>query len=287
MESKYINVYNSKMHYLEKGEGQVFLFIHGNPSSSYIWRNIIEKVSKYRRCIAVDLIGMGKSDKVNSDYRFKDHYKYLDKFIKKMDLKNIILVLHDWGSGLGFNYYKENQENVKGIVFMEAIIKTHKNYEAMGNDGDFFKMLRDPNEGKKKIIDENFFVEAVIPGGIIRKLSKEEHDVYRMPYLKKESRKPLLMWPNEVSINGEPKETTKIINEYMKLIYKSEIPKLLLYAKPGAIIKQEEVEYLKLKCKNLKTRYIGEGIHFLQEDNPEKIANEIIENFDFLNSEYK
>lgn len=157
MESKYIEVLEKKMYYLEEGKGEVFLFVHGNPTSSYIWRNIIPELSKVGRCIAVDLIGMGKSDKIEK-YSFKEHYKYFAEFIENLGLKNIILVLHDWGSGLGFHYYKENRENVKGIVFMEAIIKAHENYEALGDSERFFRELRDPDLGRKKVIDENFFI---------------------------------------------------------------------------------------------------------------------------------
>lgn len=276
MESKFVEINGKKMHYVEDGDGEVFLFLHGNPSSSYLWRNIMPMVSKNGRAIAVDLMGMGESEKLE-EYSFEIIYKYIEDFIEKLELKNIILVLHDWGSALGFHYYRNNNKNIKGIIFMEGIIKCHKSYENMGSDGEFFKSLRDPIEGRKKVINENFFIELVLQGGTIRKLKKEEHDYYRKAYLKEEDREILLMWANLVSIGGEPKNTTKIIRNYMEAIYKSKIPKLLLYAKPGAIIKSNDVEELEKNCVSLDTRYIGEGVHFIQEDQAENISNEIIE----------
>ncbi len=275
MESQYIKINNSNIHYLETGTGDPILFIHGNPTSSYLWRNIIPKVSKFGRCIALDLIGMGKSDKPDLEYRFIDHYKYLEEFINRLGLKNITLVLHDWGSALGLHYFDLNESNIKGIVFMEAIIKTHKDYDSMGSDGEFFKELRDPIIGKQKIIYENFFIEVVLQGGIIRKLTDIELNYYRKPYLKKENRKPILMWPNEVSIAGIPENTTGIIKNYMEKLYNSKLPKLLLYGEPGALIKKEEIRMLRDRCSNLTIQNIGQGIHFLQEDNPENITAEI------------
>src|SRR5918996_4699424 len=181
-ESKYVEVLDSKMHYIDEGEGDPILFIHGNPTSSYLWRNIIPYVEPYGRAIAVDLMGMGKSDKPDIDYRFVDHAKYLEAFIEKLGLKNITLVVHDWGSALGFNYAMRHEDNVKGIAFMEAILRPLR-YDEFPDD-DVKKIVqtyRTPEAGYDLIVNKNFFIEQLIPSMILRKLTEEEMNQYREP----------------------------------------------------------------------------------------------------------
>ena len=274
-ESKYIDINGSKMHYIDIGKGDTILFLHGNPTSSYLWRNIIPYLQQNARCIAPDLIGMGKSDKPDIDYTFDDHYDYLEKFIKKLKLKNITLVIHDWGSGLGFNYANKHRVNVKGIAFMEAMVKP-MSWDDMPKDmRSPFRMMRTTFIGWLLISVGNMFVKKMIPDTIVRKLTKEEFDYYKKPYPTIASRKPVRVWPLEVPIDGKPKNTAKIISDYGEWLLKTDMPKLCFYAHPGAIIREETVEYIKNNFKNTKMVDIGKGIHFIQEDNPHLIGKEI------------
>ena len=281
-ESKFIEVLGSKMHYIDEGEGTPFLFLHGNPTSSYLWRNVIPHVKPLGRVIAVDLIGMGKSDKPDIDYRFPTHIKYIDEFIRLLNLKNIVLVIHDWGSGIGFNYAMNNETNVKGVVFMEAMTRPMYWKEISLLPRFLFKRFRHPKKGPKMIVTNNFFVEKALPAFMVRKLSKEEMDYYREPFLEESSRKPVLVWPNEIPIDGYPSDNADIIQHYYEKLKQSEIPKLLLWAKPGAIIKEKNVEQIKREFKNLKDVYLGKGKHYLQEDHPDKIGKAIVDWFQSL-----
>lgn len=275
IESNYIEVLGSNMHYVESGSGDPILFIHGNPTSSYIWRNIIPYVTDSGRCIAIDLIGMGKSDKPPIDYSLEDHIKYFKTFVDRLGLKNITLVLHDWGSAVGFNYAMTHITNVKAIIFMEAIIDVNKAYSDLGEGADMFKELRTEAIGEKKIIDDNFFLDVVLPGGIERILSADELKSYKEPFREKGDRYPILKWIQEISVAGEPEGSTNIISSYNRFLQTNPIPKLLLYAKPGALIQDKEVEWCEHNMPNLDSRYIGKGIHFIQEDASQKIGEEI------------
>jgi haloalkane dehalogenase len=282
-ESKFIEVLGSKMFYIDEGEGTPFLFLHGNPTSSYLWRNIIPHVKPLGRVIAVDLIGMGKSDKPDIDYRFSTHIRYIDEFIRQLDLKNIVLVIHDWGSGIGFNYAMNNETNIKGIVFMEAVIRPMYWKEFPFLAKFLFKRFRHPTKGPKMIVKNNFFVEKALPGFMVRKLTKEEMDHYREPFLEESSRKPVLVWPNEIPIDGHPADNTEIVQRYYEKLKQSDIPKLLLWAKPGAIIKEKHVDKIKQEFKNLQDIYLGKGKHYLQEDHPDEIGKAIVDWYRSLN----
>lgn len=264
------------MHYIEQGSGDPVLFLHGNPTSSYLWRNIIPHVSGQARCIAPDLIGMGKSDKPDIDYTFADHYAYLEDFIEKLGLKNITLVIHDWGSGLGFHYAHQHQDNVRGIAFMEAMVKP-LTWDGMPSAKlrVMFKMLRAPFVGWLMVSVANMFVNKMIPDMIVRKLSKEEHDHYREPYPTIASRKPVRVWPQEVPFDGSPAHTHKVIDGYGKWLTQSDLPKLCLYTHPGAIILEDVVTYIKENIPNTEMVDLGEGLHFIQEDHPEAIGKAI------------
>ncbi len=170
-DSKFIEINGSKMHYVDVGKGDPILFLHGQPTSSYLWRNVIPHLQTNARCIAPDLIGMGKSDKPDIDYIFEDHFDYLEKFIEKLDLKNITLVLHDWGSGLGFHYANTHRDNIKGIAFMEALIKHMKWEDFPKNYSTIFKMIRAPFIGWLMLSVANMFLKKMVPDSIIRKLS--------------------------------------------------------------------------------------------------------------------
>jgi haloalkane dehalogenase len=270
--SNYVEVLGSKMHYIDEGEGDPIFFIHGNPTSSYLWRNIIPYVGPYGRVIAVDLIGMGKSDKPPIDYRFVDHAKYLGGFIEKLGLKNITLVVHDWGSALGFNYAMQHEDNVKGIAFMEALLMP-LTWEVFSDEFEnIFQTFRTPGAGYDLIVNKNFFVEQILPGGILRNLTEEEMNQYREPYKIAESRKPVWVWPNEIPIDGKPADVHKIVTDYNIWLQETELPKILFFADPGAITNASVVDWSEANLKNLETVDLGQGIHYLQEDHPEAIG---------------
>ena len=275
-DSKYIDINGSKIHYIDEGEGDPVLFIHGNPTSSYLWRNIIPYVQPKARCIALDLIGMGKSDKPDIGYTYKEHYNYLEKFIAKLNLKNITLVIHDWGSGLGFHYANTHRDNIKGIAFMEAMIKP-LTYKGMPSASlrMAFRMMRTSGIGWLMISVANMFVKKLLPDMIVRKLSKEEIDYYEMPYPNVASRKAVRVWPKEVPLDGMPKYSHDTIKAYGEWLKESNVPKLFFYAQPGAIILEESVEYIKSNFSNMKSVDVGEGLHYIQEDNPHLIGEEI------------
>lgn len=272
-ESRFVDVLGSAMHYVEEGEGDPILFIHGNPTSSYLWRNIIPYASPHGRAIAVDLIGMGKSAKPDIDYRFVDHARYLDGFIEALGLRNITLVVHDWGSGLGFHYANRNPDNVRAIAFMEAIVKPADWNDANPAVRFIFRRMRDQVKGDRMNMDKNFFIKRLLPMMTKRKLSTAEREAYAAPYPDRESRKPIAMWPREIPFVGDgPEDVHKIVTEYAAWLKTSEIPKLLLHAKPGVILTKDAVAQLESTLPNLTSVGIGKGKHYIQEDEPDAIG---------------
>jgi haloalkane dehalogenase len=273
--SNYVEVHGSKMHYVDEGSGDPILFLHGNVTSSYLWRNIIPYMTSLGRCIAPDLIGMGKSDKPDLNYCFFDHVKYVEGFIESLDLKNITLVMHDWGSALGFHYAMRHEDNVKGIAFMEAILrpKTWAGFSKEFKMG--FKLMRSPGIGWLMISVMNIFINQMLPKSIVRELTAEEKDYYAAPFKTIGSRRPLRQWPCEVPIDGHPTDVHEAISEYSQRLQESEIPKLLFHASPGVVIDKKEFAWCKQHLKNLTTSDIGEGLHFVQEDNPHEIGSEL------------
>ncbi len=275
-ESKYLEVNGSKIHYIDEGSGDPVLFLHGNPTWSYLWRNIIPHVKPVARCIAPDLIGMGKSDKPEIPYRFFDHYSYLEGFVNGLGLKNITLVIHDWGSGLGFHYAMKNQDNVKGIAFMEAIVKPSKWDEFPKGFKMAFKMMRAPLLGWFMISVMNIFVEKVMPASIVRKLSREEMERYREPFPTVKSRKPVRQWPREIPINEKPADVYRAVSDYFEKLKQSQIPKLFFHSQPGAIIPVKFAKWIIDNIPNLKSVDLGRGLHYLEEDHPQRIGEEIV-----------
>ena len=275
-QSKYIKVNGSRMHYVDEGKGDPVIFIHGNPTSSYLWRNIIPYVTDQHRAIAIDLIGMGQSAKPDINYTFSEHFQYVESFIKQLGLRNVTLVVHDWGAAIGFEYARRHPENVKAIAFMEGVLPPafpQSSYEAMGEDmGGLFKMLRDPIKGKHMVIDNNGFVEKLLPAFTNRTLGENEMEVYRAPYKQKASRKPTLVWPLEIPIGEQPANTTSTMESIEQFMAHTKLPILMLYASPGAVLPPSAVPWYKKKIKNLETAYIGQGLHFIQEDQPESIG---------------
>lgn len=275
-ESHYIEVQGARMHYLDEGQGRPVLFLHGNPTWSYLWRNVIPRVSGAARCLAPDLIGMGRSDKPDLEYTFFDHYRFVEGFIRALDLRDLVLVIHDWGSALGFHFASQNEDRIAGLAFMEAIVAPvpswddfHPDFQAM------FKDFRTPPKGWDLIVNQNFFVEQVLPGAIVRKLGQAEMDAYREPYRKPASRKPLWAWPNQIPIAGEPPEVVAAVEAYNRWLVQTPLPKLLFYASPGALIRKAQVAWCRQNLSNLKTVDLGAGIHFVQEDHPTLIGDEL------------
>ncbi|MBE7652641.1 haloalkane dehalogenase [Tenacibaculum finnmarkense genomovar finnmarkense] len=277
MHSNYYEIYGSKMHVLEYGKeekGNPVLFLHGNPSSSFLWRNIIPYVEEIGHHIIVpDLIGMGKSDKPAIDYTFIEQYIYVEKLIKQMKLENITLVLHDWGSGLGFNYFANHQDNVKSIVFMEGIIQDIGTYFPKKNI-DLFNKLRSL-EGHKMITKDNFFLNDILPTWVSRDLTKKELESYKAPFQTVENRSLIWKFITQVPLNGKPELTASIVKNYRKILQNSKLPKLFFYAEPGAFMPESVRNWIIENIPNIQSVNIGEGVHFLQEDNPDLIGEKI------------
>lgn len=277
-ESKYLEVKGSKIHYIDEGQGEPILFLHGNPTSSYLWRNVIPHLSDQGRCIAPDLIGMGKSGKPDINYGFHDTYEYLDVFIKELGLKNITLVLHDWGSGMGFHYANLNRGNIKAIAFMEAMYDAPTLFDMPASIRIAIKMIRNPLFGWVMVQGANMFIKKMLPDMILRKLTKEEKNYYASPYPTVKSRKPLLAWPKAVPFNGgKPKDIAKAVSSWNKWLRETELPKLCFYVTPGIAIKDKDVKIIKESMKNIKMIDLGEGLHFIQEDYPHEIGEGISE----------
>jgi len=277
--SQFVDVLGSNIHYVEQGSGDPVLFIHGNPTSSYLWRNIIPYVSSNNRAIALDLIGMGKSDNPDIEYRFQDHYAYLEKFIDTLHLENITLVVHDWGAALGFEYARRHPDNVVGISFFEGALppifpSDYANLPVF--IADFFKRLKDPVLGPQFTIEQNGFVEEVLPSLINRTLSETEMAYYRQPYLNIENRKSVFAWTLEVPIEGQPQRNVTAFNLIDKFMRNTELPILLLYGSPGVIVSPEFVSVYTTMMRNIETVYVGQGLHYLQEDQPDAIGYALV-----------
>lgn len=278
--SRWVEVNGSKMHYLETGDpgSDPILFIHGNPTWSYLWRNVLPYAEPYGRVIAVDLIGMGRSDKPDIGYYYRDHIGYLEGFIEALQLENITFVIHDWGSALGFDYAARHEDNVKAIAFMEAIIPPAapiESYEAMGPFADLFRAFRTPGVGEEMIMNQNFFIEELLPMLVVRELTQEEMDAYRAPFPAPEDRYPVWRWPNEVPIAGEPRDTTALTLNYGEWLTRTEVPMLHVYVTPGAVNPEVSVEWSRENIKNIEMAFVGEGLHFIQEDHPDEIGQAI------------
>jgi len=274
-ESRFVEVEGSRMHYVEEGSGDPVLFIHGNPTSCYLWRNVMPHLASDARCLALDLIGMGRSDKPDLDYRLVDHARYVDGFIAALGLERLTLVLHDWGSALGFHYARRHAANVRGIAFMEAIVRPLTWDEWPRTVRGLFQQLRTPEIGWDLAVNRNAFVEQVLPGAIMRKLTAAEMARYREPFVDPAARRPVWRWPNEIPVDGKPADVTALVDEYSAWLAASSVPKLLLHARPGAILRKDLVAWCRDHVRNLTVVDVGPGLHFIQEDRPHEIGEAI------------
>jgi haloalkane dehalogenase len=271
-----VRILDTEISYVDAGHGDPIVFLHGNPTSSYLWRNIIPYVEKCGRCLAPDLVGMGQSGKSPTRaYRFLDHARYLDAWFDALHLnRNIVLVLHDWGSALGFYRAFRHRNQIRAIVYMEAIVQPRR-WEDFPNGRDaMFRALRSP-QGEHLVLDQNFFIEVVLPKSIIRKLSDEEMAAYRAPFRDREARLPTLLWPRELPIEGAPADVVKIVESYGEWLAESDLPKLFINADPGAQI----VGRIRDFCRGWPNQreVTVPGSHFIQEDSPHQIGAAIRE----------
>lgn len=275
-QSHFAEVHGWKMHYLDEGSGDPILFLHGNPAWSYLWRNVIPHVAPVGRCIAPDLIGMGRSDKPPIEYSFYDQVKFLEGFIKKLGLRKVTLVLHDWGTALGFHYAMRNQGNIKAIAFMEALLKPYESWNDFpASLRQTFEAFRTPVVGRELIIDKNVMIEQVLQGSMLRKLSNHELDFYREPFRVPADREPIWHFIQELPIGGSPGSIAKLVSTYSERLQESPVPKLLIYAEPGAITTAPDIAWCRQHLKNLQDVSIGPGVHFHQEDNPTGVGQAI------------
>jgi haloalkane dehalogenase len=269
-----VNVLGSTMAYREAGnsEAPVALFLHGNPTSSYIWRNIIPLVAPTAHCIAPDLIGFGQSGKPDIEYRFADHVRYLDAFLDKTGISSAFVIAQDWGTALAFHLAARKPEFIRGLAFMEFIwpMPAWEDFHADGREN--FKKFRTPGVGEKMILEGNAFVQEVLPAGIVRKVTDEEMSVYRAPFPTPESRRPTWRFPNELPIAREPADVNSTLEKSHRALAHSSYPKLLFTGNPGVLVSPTFAQSFAKGLKNLRVVQLGAGRHYLQEDHAEVIG---------------
>lgn len=275
---KSITIAGRSMAYSEMGEGDPIVFLHGNPTSSYLWRNVMPHLADQGRCIAPDLIGMGDSDKLEPSgperYTFREHRRFLESFLEAMGIKkNVTLVIHDWGSALGFDWANRNRGAAEGIAYMEGIVRPLEWSEWSEAAVGIFKGFRS-EAGEEMILKKNLFIEAVLPGSILRKLTDEEMAVYRRPFAEEgEDRRPTLSWPRQIPLGGEPADVVASVADYARWMSENDLPKLFVNADPGAILTGAQREF----CRSWKnqTEVTVKGSHFIQEDSPHEIGEAV------------
>lgn len=274
-QKKSINVNGRQMAYIEEGRGDPIVFLHGNPTSSYLWRNIIPHLVNQGRCIAPDLIGMGESEKLDapdaSSYRFVEHREYLDAFLQAVGVtENAIFVIHDWGSALGFDWANRHRDAMQGIAYMEAIVKSMSWDEWPKAATGIFQGFRS-EAGEEMVLEKNVFVERVLPGSVLRGLTEAEMSVYRRPFHEAgESRRPTLTWPRQIPLGGEPEDVVAIVDDYAEWLKTSDLAKLLVVAEPGSILVGKQLEFCRSWPNQTETTVAGS--HFIQEDSPDEIG---------------
>lgn len=267
-DSRYVDVYGSKLHYIEEGSGDPILFLHGIPASCYVWRNIIPHLKTLGRCIAPDFIGMGKSDKPDIEYTVADQVKYLEKFIETLNLKNITLVMHGWGSVIGLDYAMRHPENCKGFVFYEAYLRPLNGDDISLPLQEQLRMFDEQKNVYDLVKDGQFFIDKVLPQEVMRKLTTEEISRYREPYLSSGSGKALCAYLKELPRANQKNQIDKTIEAYSKKLAQSSLPKLMLYSVPGFVTTIETLVWAKQALPNIETVDVGEELHYAQESNP-------------------
>ena len=272
---KFVNVHGKRMSYLECGSGAPIVFQHGNPTAACLWRNVMPHLRDQGRCIAVDLIGMGHSDKLDDSgpgrYRYVEHRDFLFAAWESLGIdSNVTFVIHDWGSALGFDWACGHPDDVLGIAYMEALVCPVSWDDWPAESRGVFQGFRS-DAGEQMVLDRNLFVERVLPASILRDLSDEEMAEYRRPYLQPgEDRRPTLTWPREIPIDGEPADVHDIVSTYSQWLSRSEVPKLFINADPGAMLTGSPREF----CRQFPNQreITVRGSHFIQEDSPDDIG---------------
>ena len=276
---KTVDVLDSRMAYHERGEGRAVLLLHGNPTSSYLWRDVLPELAGRGRLIAPDLIGMGDSGKLpdpdTNTYRFTTHRGYLEAFIDAVigPAESVVLVVHDWGSALGFDWANRHRDRIRGIAYMEGIVRPVAGWDEWSPAATpIFQGFRS-DKGEAMILDRNMFVERVLPGSVLRKLTEAEMTEYRRPYPQREDRWPTLTWPRQIPIAGEPADVVQIAADYAQWMAQNDIPKLFVNAEPGAILIGAVREF----CRSWKnqTEVTVPGSHFIQEDSGPAIGRAV------------
>ncbi|MEE2783678.1 MAG: haloalkane dehalogenase [Pseudomonadota bacterium] len=280
MEKKFVEVMGRKMAYVEMGEGDPIIFQHGNPTSSYLWRNIMPQVAHLGRCIALDLIGMGDSDKLEASdedsYTFNEHYEYFAAALAALGVtRRVTMVIHDWGSALGFHWANQHPDAVNGLCYMEAIVAPIESWDDFPDSArGVFQGFRS-SAGEEMVLKKNTFVERVLPGSILRTLTDEEMAEYRRPFAASgEGRRPTLTWPRQIPIEGEPADVTSIVAAYADWLSGSDVKKLFINAEPGALLTGRQREICR-RWPN-QTEVTVAGSHFVQEDSPDDISAAIV-----------
>jgi len=284
-EKKYKEILGKKMAYFDDGVGDPIVFLHGNPASSFLWRNITPYVEGMGRIIIPDLIGMGDSEKLegenNSDYKYHGQFKFLSSLLDELDLgKNINLVIHDWGSAMGFQYARENSDRIKSICFMEAIVMPLISWEQWPeNARNIFQLMRS-DAGEEIVLEKNIFVERILLNDSAEGFTDEEKAEYIRPFKNAgEDRRPTLTWPRQIPIEGEPIEVVEEVGKNAEFHKNSDIPKLFINAEPGSILTGDQREFVRTWA-NTKEITV-KGYHFIQEHSPNEIGEAIK---DFLSS---
>ncbi len=275
---KYLEIQGKKIAYIDEGEGDPIVFLHGNPTSSYLWRNVMPELTGKGRLIAPDLIGQGDSAKLDASegperYSFQVAYDYLNQLLDALDVKqNVTLVIHDWGSALGFHWANQHRDAVRGIAYMEGIVMPMEWDDWPESARGIFQGFRSA-KGEDLILNRNMFIEGVFPSSIIRKLSEEEMNEYRRPFPTPDDRQPLLNWPRSIPIGGEPVDMVALINDYGQWLSDSQVPKLFVNAEPGSILIGRQREF----CRSWpnQTEVTVKGLHFIQEDSGPEIGQAV------------
>lgn len=262
---------DTEMSYVDTGAGDPIVFLHGNPTSSYLWRNVIPHLSDLGRCLAPDLVGMGRSGpSPDAAYRYADHARYLDAWFDALGIaRDAILVLHDWGSALGFDWARRHADRVRGIAYMEALVQPRRWADFPNGRDQIFRALRS-DRGEELVYEQNFFVEQVLPKSVLRALGEEEMNAYRAPFAQREARLPTLEWARELPIEGSPADVAELVTAYGAWLETTPIPKLFIAAEPGALLHGRSKDYCRTWAN--QTEVTVPGIHYLQEDSPHEIG---------------
>ncbi|WKU06966.1 haloalkane dehalogenase [Micromonospora sp. HUAS LYJ1] len=266
-----IDLCGTHLSYVDVGAGDPIVFLHGNPTSSYLWRNVIPAVRDLGRCLAPDLVGMGDSGPASDGgYRFTDQVRHLDAwFDAVLGDRPVTLVLHDWGSALGFHWAARHPERVRALAYMEAIVQPRRWSDFEAGRDQLFRAMRSP-EGERLVLQENFFVEVVLPRSVVRPLSEAELDQYRRPFGDPDSRRPTLAFPRDLPIEGEPADVTAVVEEYGRWLAASPVPKLLVVAEPGALLTGRALAFARTFPNQREVTVTGS--HYVQEDSPDEIG---------------